>query len=291
VSDKYTKRRLQSSSLTTVISIALVLFMLGLLGMILLSTKKVTDYVKEHLLISVYLNPDASEADILSLQNNLNAARFVRSTTFTSAKTAADNFKKELGEDFVNSIGYNPLPSSIDVYLKAEYANNDSISWIRKELQEQKQVVADVDYKEAHVSAVNDHIRTISIVILAFTGLLMLIAIALINNTIRLAIYSKRFLIRTMQLVGATQGFIRKPFLLTGMIQGVYGAIIALFMLMGFFYVLNRIFPFLVKMLLDINLLAMMSGALVFLGILIGLICTWFAVHKYLRIRTSELYY
>ncbi len=291
MSDKYTKRRLQSSSITTVISISLVLFMVGLLAMVVLSAKKVTDYVKEHIMVSIYLNPDAKEADVMAFQKSLDATRYVRSTTFTSAKSAADNFRKELGEDFVNSIGYNPLPSSIDIYLKAEYANNDSINWIRKDLQDKKGLVADVDYKEAHVSAVNSHIRTVSIVILIFTGLLLLIAIALINNTIRLAIYSKRFLIRTMQLVGATQGFIRKPFLLTGIIQGIYGAIISLFMLLGFFYLLEKVFPFLVNMLLDINLLGILSGALVFLGILIGFICTWFAVHKYLRIRTSELYY
>jgi cell division transport system permease protein len=265
--------------------------MLGLLAMVVLSAKKVTDYVKEHIMVSIYLNPDAKEADVMAFQKSLDAAKYVKSTTYTSAKDAADNFRKELGEDFVNSIGYNPLPSSIDIFLKAEYANNDSISWIRKELQGKKALVADVDYKEAHVNAVNSHIRTISIVILAFTGLLMLIAIALINNTIRLAIYSKRFLIRTMQLVGATQGFIRKPFLISGIIQGIYGAIISLFMLMGFFYFLQRVFPPLVNLLLDINLLGILSGALVFLGILIGFVCTWFAVHKYLHIRTSELYY
>jgi cell division transport system permease protein len=265
--------------------------MLGLLGMIVLSAKKVTNYVKEHIMVSAYLNPDAKEADILALQKSLDATRYVRSTTYTSAKEAADHFQKELGEDFVNSIGYNPLPSSIDIYLKAEYANKDSINQIKKDLLDKTPFIEEVDYKESHVNAVNENIRTIGLIILLFTGLLMLVAIALINNTIRLAIYSKRFLIRTMQLVGATQGFIRKPFLLSGVTQGVYGAIIALFMLTGAFYLLGRIYPEAIQLLLDLNLLGIMSGALVFLGILIGFICTWFAVRKYLRIRTSELYY
>jgi cell division transport system permease protein len=291
VSDKYTKRRLQSSSITTVISISLVLFMLGLLGMMVLSARQISDHVKENIRVSVYLNSDAKEADIHALQQSLDASHYVRSTTYTSAKEAAEHFQKELGEDFVNSIGYNPLPSSIDVYLKASYANNDSISWIKKDLLAQKSIVSNVEYTESHINMINANLRQISFVILGFSGLLMLIAIALINNTIRLAIYSKRFLIRTMQLVGATQGFIRKPFLLSGIVQGIYGALISLVMLLGIFYLAERNYPDEVRSLLDINLLGIMSGALVFLGILIGFICTWFAVHKYLRIRTNELYF
>ncbi|HEV7232232.1 MAG TPA: permease-like cell division protein FtsX, partial [Bacteroidia bacterium] len=188
MSDKYTKRRLQSSSITTVISISLVLFMLGLLGMMVLSAKKISDHVKENIRISVYLNSDAKEADIRALQQKMDASHYVRSTTYTSAKEAADHFQKELGEDFVNSIGYNPLPSSIDVYLKAAYANNDSIAWIKKDLMEQKSLVSNVEYTESHINMINANLRQISLVILAFSGLLMLIAIALINNTIRLAI-------------------------------------------------------------------------------------------------------
>lgn len=291
MSDKYTQRRLQSSSITTVISISLVLFMLGLLGMVVLSAKKISDHVKENIRISVYLNADSKETDVHALQQSLDASNYVRSTTYTSAKEAADHFQKELGEDFVNSIGYNPLPSSIDIFLKAAYANNDSIGWIKKELLSHKPLVESVEYTESHVNMINDNLGKISLVFLAFIGLLLFIAIALINNTIRLAIYSKRFLIRTMQLVGATQGFIRKPFLLSGMIQGIYGALISLVMLLGIFYLLQRNYPEDVKSLLDINLLGIMSGALVFLGILIGFICTWFAVRKYLRIRTSELYF
>ena len=265
--------------------------MLGLLGMMVLSAKQISDHVKENIRVSVYLNNDAKEADIRGLRQTLDASHFVRSTSYTSAREAAENFQKELGEDFVNSIGYNPLPSSIDIYLKAAYANSDSIAWIKKDLMSHKSLVSNVEYTESHINTINTNLRQISLVILGFSGLLMLIAIALINNTIRLAIYSKRFLIRTMQLVGATQGFIRKPFLLTGIAQGIYGALIALVMLLGIFYLAERNYPEEVRALLDINLLGIMSGALVFLGILIGFICTWFAVHKYLRIRTSELYY
>jgi cell division transport system permease protein len=291
VSDKYTKRRLQSSSITTVISISLVLFMLGLLGMMVLSAKQISDHVKENIRISVYLNNESKEADVRALQQLINASHYVRSTTYTSAKEAADHFQKELGEDFVNSIGYNPLPSSIDVYLKAAYANNDSISWIKKELLSKKPLVDNVEYTESHINMINANIKQISLVILIFSSLLLLIAIALINNTIRLAIYSKRFLIRTMQLVGATQGFIRKPFLLTGIVQGIYGALISLVLLLGIFFLAERNYHEEVYSLLDINLLGLMSGALLFLGILIGFFCTWFAVRKYLRIRTHELYY
>jgi cell division transport system permease protein len=265
--------------------------MLGLLGMLVLSAKKISDHVKENIRVSVYLSGDAKESDIRALQQSLDATTYVKSSIYTSAKEAAAHFQKELGEDFVNSIGYNPLPSSIDLFLKAPYANNDSISWIRKELLAKKPLVESVEYTESHVNMINANLGKISLVFLGFVGLLLLIAIALINNTIRLAIYSKRFLIRTMQLVGATQGFIRKPFLLTGIIQGIYGALIALVMLLGIFYLLEKQYPEEVGSLLDINLLGIMSSALVFLGILIGLICTWFAVRKYLRIRTNELYY
>jgi len=286
--EKFNRRRLQSSYLSTVVSVSLVLFMLGLLGLIVLHAKKLSDYVKENINVSVIIKEETKQQDISLLNTYLHGASFVKSSHYITKEQAAQKLQQDLGEDFIKFLGYNPLLSSFEVRLKAEYANNDSIKVLEKKLSENA-VVKEVFYQRSLVELVNENIKKIGLVILGFSTLLMLIAIALINNTIRLSIYSKRFIIKSMQLVGATQGFIRKPFLLSGLIQGLIAALMAIALLFVVLYFAQREIPELLT-LHDTQLFFSLSGMVAALGILISLISTFFAVRKYLKINTSDLY-
>ena len=289
MSDKYSKRRLAGSSFTTIVSLSLVLFMLGLLGIIILNTRTLSNNVKENIGFQVILNDNAKEVDVEHLTKTLDASQFVKSTEFITKEDAATRLKKDLGEDFISFLGYNPLLSSINVHLKAEYANQDSLNWIEKGMLDSK-LVKEVVYQKSLVSMINENVKKISLVILVFSGLLMIIALALINNTIRLNIYSKRFIIKTMQLVGATQGFIRRPFVLKGIKHGVYGSVIAIALLIGFLYILQKQMPELAE-LQDPNVLVILFGLVILLGIIISWISTSMAVRKYLRLKSDELHY
>ena len=289
MSDKYSKRRLAGSSITTVVSLSLVLFMLGLLGIIILNTNKLADNVKENIGFQIILNDNAKEADVQHLTKTLNASAYVKSTEFITKEEAAVRLQKDLGEDFINFLGYNPLLSSINVHLKAGYANADSLSWIEKDMLKSK-FVKEVVYQKSLVIMINENVKKISLVILIFSGLLMIIALALINNTIRLSIYSKRFIIKTMQLVGATQKFIRRPFVIKGIKHGIYGAAIAISMLIGVLYFAQKQLPELAE-LQDEKMLASLFGLVIVLGIIISWISTSLAVRKYLRLKSDDLYY
>ncbi|HJZ41991.1 MAG TPA: permease-like cell division protein FtsX [Bacteroidales bacterium] len=282
------RRRLTASYFTSVVSITLVLFMLGLVGLLLLNTKKLSDYVKENIGISVYLNDDAREVDIFSLQKTLDSKKQVKETTYITREKAAEDFQNELGEDFVEFLGYNPLPSSIDVKLKAEYANPDSFAVLEKEFRALPEV-ADVAYQKDLIYAVNLNIRKISLAILVFSVLLFFIAITLINNTIRLSVYSKRFIIRTMQLVGAHHYLIRRPFLLKGITQGVIAALLSILLLILTLYIVEKqlegLFSF-----QDFRILGALFGIILIVGVLIALFSTLFSVNKYLNMKTDNLY-
>jgi cell division transport system permease protein len=286
--DNAAGRRLKTSYFTTVISISLVLFMLGLLGMIILNAKKLSDHVKENISISVILKDNVKEVEIIQLQKMLDASKFVKTTEYITKEKAAQALQQDLGEDFVSFLGFNPLLSSLDVHLKASYANNDSIAWIEKDLLANPRI-KEVFYQKSLVDLVNENLKKISLVILGFSGLLLIIAIALINNTIRLSIYSKRFIIKTMQLVGATRGFIRRPIVWSGVAQGIYGAFIAIVLLTGVISLAQREVPELIE-LQDLQLFASIFGIVILLGIFISWLCTTFAVNKYLKLKTEELY-
>lgn len=277
------------SSITTVVSLSLVLFMLGLLGIIILNTNKLSDNLKENIGIQIILNDNAKEVDIQHLTKTLDASDYVKSTEFVNKEDAANRLQEDLGEDFIGFLGYNPLLPSINVHLKAAYANTDSITWIEQDLLKSK-LVKELVYQKSLVSMINENVEKIGLVILAFSCLLMIIAIALINNTIRLSIYSKRFIIKTMQLVGATQAFVRWPFVLKGIKHGLYGALIAIVMLIGVLYFAQRQLPELVE-LQDEKMLATLFGLVTVIGIIISWISTSLAVRKYLRLRADELYY
>jgi len=288
MSNKAAKRKLRSSYVTTVISISLVLFLLGIIGLLFLNAHRLSTYVKENLGFTVLVNDNSREAEVQRLQKILNASPYVREAAYVSKERAADILKDELGEDFVDFLGYNPLLSSIEVKVFAEYANPDSMAVIETQVLNFPQV-KEVYYQKNLLHAVNENIEKISIVLGGFAVLLMVIAIALINNTIRLSVYSRRFLIKTMQLVGATRGFIRKPFLATGILNGLAGATIAIILLSGLIYGLNNEMEGMIGF-DNMLLIGILFGIVIVLGILITLVSTFFAVNKYLSLKADDLY-
>lgn len=287
--DKYAKRRLKTSYLSTVIGITLVLYMLGLLGLIVMHAKKLSDYVKENIGFTVFLNEDVKEVDIIQLQKTLDAREYVKSTEYITKEKAAKDLQKDLGEDFVSFLGYNPLPSAIDVRFKADFANGETLNGLKAELEKNK-FVKEVSYNPTMVSMLNENLRKISLVILGMACLLLFIAIAMINNTIRLSVYSKRFLIRTMQLIGATEGFIRRPFVFKGLVQGFFASIIAVALLLFTLYFAQKEVPELQE-LQDALLFIKLFIFVTVLGIIISWLSTSMAVRKYLKIKTDYLYY
>jgi len=286
---KATRRRLRSSSFSSIVSISLVLFMLGIIGILVFNAKKLSDYVKENIGFSIFLQDDVREVDANFLRKTLDATSFVRYTEYISKERAAKDLKEQLGEDFISFLGYNPLSASIDVRMKANYANQDSINKIEKFLLQFKQI-KEVHYQKSLVNLVNENVSKISLVIIIFSGLLLFIALVLINNTIRLTVYSRRFLINTMKLVGASWGFIRKPFLLRSILHGLYASLIAIVMLSGLLYLLNKEFGNLIDI-VDYQYVAIIFGIVIVIGVLINLISTYFAVNKFLRLKADDLYY
>lgn len=274
--------------ISTIFSIALVLLMLGLLGLILVHAKNLSNYVKENIVLNVIVDEGAKEADVLAFQKELNANAAIKQTQYVNKELAARNLTQDLGEDFVNFLGYNPLLSTVDIYLKADYANNKSIDALKAQIQKNT-VVKEVVYQSSLIDMVNKNINTISLVILAFAIILLIIAVALINNTIRLAIYSQRFLIKSMQLVGATKNFIRKPFLLYAGLHGLIAALIAIIILMGALFFAQKEVPEII-ILRNYTEFGIVLLGLIAVGLFITSISTWFAVSKYLRLKIYDLY-
>lgn len=283
------KGRLRSSYLTQIVSISLVLFLLGLLGFVLINARELSDYFRESLSFSVMLNEESREADIRMLQKDLDAKHFVKSTEYISKEQAAENLREELGEDFLTFMGYNPLLPSIDVYLLADYTHPDSVLNIERYLMDYD-VVNEVYFQESFLHLINENVKKISVFLLIFSGLLLFISLTIINNTIRLSVYSKRFIIRAMQLVGATRSFIRKPFLLRSIVHGIIAALFSVVLLMAILYFVEQEF-YLLFTLQDIGLLLYLFGGIIVLGILINLVSTFFSVSKYLGISEDKLYY
>jgi len=283
------KTRLRSSYITLVVSVSLVLFLLGILGLVLINARELSDYFRESLSFSIMLDDAAKEADIRMLQKDLDAKAYVKSTKYVSKDEAAAKMKEELGEDFISFLGDNPLPPSIDVYLVSNYTKPDSVAKIEKYIYLYP-FVKDVVVPESLLVLINENVKKISLFLLVISAFLFLIAITIINNTIRLSIYSKRFLIRTMQLVGATRSFIRRPFILQGAFHGFLAALIAMTLLMGLLYLIEREF-FMMFTFENTNLLLLLGAAIIITGVLINIISTYFSVNKYLSISEDKLYY
>lgn len=287
--ERFQKRKLISSYFSVVLSIGLVLFLLGVLGLLVLNTKKLADHFKEQITISVFLKDNAKEVEVEQLQKSLAMAEYTKKATYVSKEEAAEKHSEEIGENFLDFLGYNPLKNSIDVQLRADYVNPDSIVEIAKEITT-KGYVEEVSYDRPLIDLLNDNVKKISFWILVASGIFTFIAVLLINSSIRLSIYSKRFIIKTMQMVGATKSFIRRPFLWTNIKLGMLGAILALIVLGIVSYYVDQNFPEL-NLFQDPTVLIFLFIGVFVLGALISLISTFFATQRFLNLRTDDLYY
>jgi cell division transport system permease protein len=286
--NKPSRQRFRTSHISSVFSISLVLFLLGLLGTFVWQGKKISDYVKENIQLTVFLKDNIAEPELEIIQRLINYSPFVKSTEFVPAEEAAKRLQKDLGEDFIDFIGYNPLSASIDVKLKSEYANADSLQKFEQLISENK-VVKEVVYQKPLLESVNKNIRSVSLLILAFGIMLIVISIALINNTIRLMIHSDRFLIKSMQLVGATKSFIMKPYLSQGFRQGTYAGIIACLMLGGLIYLGSKKIPGLTEA-MDMKALYAIFIIMILAGILFSFLSTFLSVRRFLLMKTEVIY-
>lgn len=288
--ESYSRRQLRSSYLTSVISIMLVLFMLGLLGLLVLHAQKLSDHIRENIGFEIIMNDQVKEADILRLQKILDATPYVKSTAYITREEATKRLSSDLGEDFIQWLGdeENPLLPSIDVRFRADWANNDSLSRIENMLIA-KPEVKEVYYQKSLVHLINQNVRRIGFILFALSLLLLLIAIALINNTIRLSIYAKRFLIKSMQLVGATEGFIRRPFVFSAILQGFLGGLLAVLALTLVLYAAIQNIPELAQ-LQDLKMVGLLFASILAMGMLLTGFSTAFSINKYLRAKTDKLF-
>ena len=289
------KSRYKSSSIfdmqfiTSSISTTLVLLLLGLVVFFVLTAHNLSVYVRENISFSILISDDMKEADILKLQKKLNQEPFVKQSEYISKKQALKEQTEAMGTDPEEFLGYNPFTASIEIKLHSDYANSDSIAKIEKMVKRNSNI-QDVLYRKELIDAVNDNIRNISLVLLALAVVLTFISFALINNTIRLAIYSKRFLIHTMKLVGASWGFIRRPFLRRNIWSGVLAGIMADAILMGAAYWLVSYEPELIRVITP-EVMLLVSGSVLVFGIIITFLCAYLSINKYLRMKASTLYY
>ncbi len=287
--ERYQKRRLIGSYFSVIISIGLVLFLLGLLGLLVLNTKKAADYFKEQIPLTVYLKDSAKEVEAEQLEKSLEMAEYVKSINYVSKEEAAKAQSKDIGEDFVEFLGYNPLQNSIDIHFKAEYVSSQQISEISEDLMK-KDFVDEVDYDRPLVSIVNNNVSKISFWVLVVSAIFLFIAVLLINSSIRLSVYAKRFTIKTMQMVGATKGFIRRPFIWQSVKLGMIGAVLAMIGMGLILYYLHNSFPDL-GLMHDVLTLGLIFGGVFVLGVILTLFSTFLATQRFLNLRTDELYY
>jgi cell division transport system permease protein len=287
--ERYQKRKLISSYFSVVLSIGLVLFLLGVLGLLVLNTKKLADHFKEQITISIFLKDNAKQVEIDQLQKSLVMAEYTKSATYVSKEVAAEQHSEEIGENFIDFLGYNPLKNSIDVQLKAAFVSTNQIASIVEDI-ETKGYVEEVSYDKPLIALLTDNVKKISFWILVACAIFTFIAVLLINSSIRLSIYSKRFIIKTMQMVGATKTFIRRPFIWTNIKLGMLGAVLALAVLGGLLYYMDLNFPELNLFQDPIFLGALFLGVFI-LGVLISLLSTFFATQRFLNLRTDDLYY
>lgn len=286
--DKFQKRRLISSYFSVVLSIFLVLFLLGILGLFVINSKRLSDNFKEEIAMTVFFKNEANDTILKAFGDELKTAKFAKTFVYVTKEKAAEQHKDVIGEDFMQFLGVNPLQNSFDIHLKADYVVNDSIAKIENRLKK-NEMIADIVYDKQLVTLVNDNVKNISMWILIISGIFAFVSVLLINSSMRLSIYANRFIIKTMQMVGATKSFIRKPFITRSIILGVIGSVLAIIALLGVLIYIETNFPNLGilqdKMLISLVLLAVLA-----VGIVISWISTFFATQRFLNLRTDDLY-
>jgi cell division transport system permease protein len=287
--DSYQKRRLTSSYISVVISIALVLFMVGVLGLIVLKSTKVANYVKEKVAITLFIKDKVTQKQIKTFRESLLEEEFTKKAVYTSKEQAAKKYSEEIGEDFLQFLGENPLKNGVDIYLKADYVTPEKVAELEERFSKNA-FVADVSYDKPLINLLTKNIKRISFWLLVLSSFFGLIAMILINSSIRLSIYSKRFNIKTMQMVGATKSFIRKPFIWRSIKLGLFGAFLALIALAVVVYYLDQFIPSL-DFLNDYTTVGYIAGGVILSAFIITWISTFFATQRFLNLQTDELYY
>lgn len=280
---------MRSSYLSVIVSIALVLFLVGLLGLIVLKTNSITKHFKEKVAITVFLNDNAKDKDVETLQAELRKEDYAKTVTYISKDEAAKIYSEDIGENFLEFLGENPLKNAIDISLKSEFVTPEIMADIEKELV-LRNIVSEVTYDKPLIELLSKNINRLSFWMLIFSALFTLIAVVLINGSIRLSVYSKRFTIKTMQMVGATKSFIRVPFILQSVKLGIAGALVSIAGLVAFISYLNKNIPEL-ELFSDVNILGIVFAGIIGLGILITWLSTFFATQRFLNLRSDELYY
>jgi cell division transport system permease protein len=286
--DKFQKRRVITSYFSVVLSVFLVLFLLGLLGLFVINSKRLSDNFKEDIVMTVFFKSDATDTVFKAFDAEMKAAKFAKDYKFVSKEQAAKEHEKVFGENFMQFLGTNPLQNSYDIHLKAEYVTNPGFSNVERKLR-QNPMVADIVYDKQLITLVNDNVRRISMWILIISGVFALISVLLINSSMRLSIYANRFIIKTMQMVGATKSFIRKPFIKQSIILGLIGSVLAILTLIGLLFYINVNYPT-VAIFKDIELTIGVLLLVLLLGVLITWLSTYFATQRFLNLRTDDLY-
>ncbi|MFV8342827.1 cell division protein FtsX [Flavobacterium sp. XS2P39] len=286
--DNFQKRRLISSYFSVVLSVFLVLFLLGILGLFIINSKKLANDFKENIAMTVFFKNEANDSILKTFGSELKSSRFVKSYDYVTKEAAAKQHTDIIGEDFMEFLGENPLQNSYDIHLKGDYVIKDSIAKIEAGLRKNV-MISDIVYDKQLVNLVNDNIKKVSMWILIISGFLAFIAVLLINSSLRLSIHSNRFIIKTMQMVGATKAFIRKPFVMRSIKLGMIGAGLAVFALIGVLIYVETNFPNL-GILEDKALIGLVLLAVLGIGILITWLSTYFATQRFLNLRTDDLY-
>ena len=286
--DKFQKRRLISSYFSVVLSVFFVLFLLGLLGLFIINSRRLSDNFKEDIVMTVFFKNEATDSIFKSFESEMKASKFAKDFKFISKEEAAKEHEKTLGEHFTEFLGANPLYNSYDIHLKADYVTNPEFSRVESEIRKNA-MVADVVYDKQLITLVNDNVKRISMWVLIISGIFAVISILLINSSLRLSIYANRFIIKTMQMVGATKAFIRKPFIKKSIILGVIGALLAIVALIGVLIYVATNYPGLDIFKNQLLTILVLLGVLV-LGVLITWIGTYFATQRFLNLRTDDLY-
>ena len=286
---KINRFTLLNAKITSIVSVTLVLLLMGLTVLTFFVGQGISSFVKENMSFSVMLTEDVSEAEISSLRKRLDSMPFVKSSLFISKEQAKEQLIEDLGEDPEELLGFNPATDCIEIYLHSNYANSDSLTFVSKQIKAQTNV-DDLLYRQEALDLVNNNLNKISTILLALSLVLLFISFTLIRNTIRLSIYSKRFIINTMRLVGATNSFIRKPFIIRNMVDGIIAGLIANVLIMGMLYYLAQQYADL-RSILQTNDLIYVFASVIVLGIAITYLSTIFAVNHYLRMKTGHLYY
>ena len=287
--NKIMRRRLANAYLSSVISISLVLLLVGLASMLLVNAKGVSNYFKENMQVTVMMKQNVTEEEAVEFQDILDGERFIGSTTLVTREQGRREMEDLLGEDFLDIFETSPIPVSIDVTLKADYVSVDSLEVV-KEAISASDLVDEVEYQSSLVDALNANLNRISMIMGVFIALLLFISYVLINNTVRLNVFSRRFTIHTMKLVGATRSFIRAPFLVQAAFQGVFSAFIAIIALVGILYFMRSEFEQLFEI-FRLDLLLTVMAIVLVSGLVICMTSTWFVVNRLVSLRKDDLYY